>query len=162
MEIKCLGIQGLILKCLTTLSSVLVKSQYPQKTPFLKALSDNEDCKVMSRFFYSQLVSYVTSRAASTGSMHEGHVKPGRKVNILTILLGTKKEKDIFLTSHQPIVNAFCMISMHTGKISYAITNYEFNHANHTSKTKDKKVISLTNDVKKQKFLLSVLLAAII
>lgn len=105
------------------------------KDSFLKALSDNEDCKVMSRFFHSQLVSYVTSRAASTGSMHEGHVKPERKVNILIIQLGTNNEQVLFLTSHQPIVNAFSMISMHTGKISYAITNYEFNHANHTSET---------------------------
>ena len=33
-------------------------------------------------------------------------------------------------TSHQPVINAICVISMHTGQVANAIPNDEFNHAN--------------------------------
>ena len=54
-------------------------------------------------------------------------------------------------TSHQPVINAISVISMHTGKVANTIPNDEFNHANDTpilgekKKVKKKPRISITN-----------------
>ena len=41
-------------------------------------------------------------------------------------------------TSHQPVINAICVISMHTGQVANAIPNDEFNHANDAPNEKNK------------------------
>ena len=50
-------------------------------------------------------------------------------------------------TSHQPVINAICVISMHTGQVANAIPNDEFNHANDAPDENNKNGIRIIKSV---------------
>lgn len=69
-------------------------------------------------------------------------------------------------TSHQPVINAISVISMHTGKVANTIPNDEFNHANDTPILGEKKKVKKNpqdfNNQSQGKILLSILFTSIV
>lgn len=60
--------------------------------------------------------------------MHEGHVNDPKRFKAIIVYCDTKHHDRHEHTPHEPIVDALCMVYMHTGKKSDAIFNHEFVH----------------------------------